>query len=228
MNIRRNLEAVREKMSAAAERSGRSPDSVELVCVTKTVGPDEIREAVACGITRIGENRVQDARRKKQVLSDLSVDWDLIGHLQTNKINAALEVFGFVHSVDSLKLAEEIGLRAVSRGIRIPVLIEVNVFGEEGKFGLHSSDPEAQIAAIGSVQGIEVQGLMTMAPWYDEPELTRPGFAALRSLGEKLRDRSVPGFTFRHLSMGMTNDYEVAVEEGATLVRIGSAIFRDE
>jgi pyridoxal phosphate enzyme (YggS family) len=228
MNIRRNLEAVREKIAAAARRSGRAPESVELVCVTKSVGPIEIREAVGCGVTRIGENRVQEAGRKKQAVSGLSVDWDLIGHLQTNKINAALEIFGFIHSVDSLKLAEEIGERAARRGIAIPVLLEVNVFGEENKFGFRPSDLEAEIGAIGAVRGIEVQGLMTMAPWYDDPELTRPGFAALRELGEKLRDRGVPGFHFRHLSMGMTNDYEVAVEEGATLVRIGSAIFRNE
>ncbi len=228
MSIRRNLETVREKIAAATKRSGRSPDSVELVCVTKTVGPDEIREAAACGVIRIGENRVQDARRKKNILADLSVDWDLIGHLQTNKINAALEIFGFIHSVDSLKLAKEIGVRAASRGVALPVLLEVNVFGEESKFGFHPNDIEAEIDEIGAVQGIEVQGLMTMAPWYDDPEDTRPGFAALRKLGEKLRDRGVPGFSFRHLSMGMTNDYEVAVEEGATLVRIGSAIFKDE
>lgn len=225
MDIRGNLNRVRDRIVKAAGRVGRSPESVDLVCVTKTVGPEAIREAVANGVSIIGENRLQDACRKKELLAEIDVRWDMIGHLQRNKINSALEVFSFIHSVDSLKLAEAIGTRSLQRGRTMSVLLEVNVFGEESKFGLSPAKLEEEIEGICLVEGIKVQGLMTMAPWYDNAEDTRPGFAKLRELGEEIRARKVPGFDFRHLSMGMSNDFEVAVEEGATLVRIGSAIF---
>jgi pyridoxal phosphate enzyme (YggS family) len=220
-----NLTRLRDEIAAAAERRGRTADQVELVCVTKTVGIAETREAVAAGVSIVGENRVQEGVRKRHELPDLEVRWDLIGHLQTNKAKAAVENFDFIHSLDSLRIAREVGKRALRAEKEIPVLLEVNVSAEESKFGYSPDTLWEDLEALGAIQGIRVQGLMTMAPFEAEPEDTRPVFVALRELADKIRGQQIPGIEMRHLSMGMTNDYIVAVEEGATLVRIGSAIF---
>lgn len=220
-----NLKWVWDEIAAAAARAGRSADEVELVCVTKTVGVAEIREAVAAGVRIVGESRVQDGVRKRRELSDLGVRWDLIGHLQTNKAKAAVEAFDCVHSVDSLRLVEEVGRRAEQAGREVPILLEVNVSGEDSKFGYSSERLWTDLEPLGRIRGIRIEGLMTMAPLEADPEATRPVFAGLRELARRIREQDPPGVRMRHLSMGMSNDYVVAVEEGATLVRIGSAIF---
>jgi pyridoxal phosphate enzyme (YggS family) len=221
-----NLTRIREEIAAAGERGGRSGDDVTLVAVTKTVDLPEVREVVEAGVRTIGENRVQEGERKRGGLSDLDVRWDMIGHLQRNKAKQAVECFDFIHSIDSPRIAGEVGKRAVQAGKVIPVLLEANVSGEESKYGFSRERLVKEIESLASIEGIHIQGLMTMAPWEAEAEDTRPVFVALRELADRIRDMKVPGIEMCHLSMGMSNDYVVAVEEGATLVRIGSAIFQ--
>jgi len=225
MSISDNIHRVRERIAEAAARAGRDPGEVGLVCVTKTVDLPEVREAVEAGITIVGENRVGEGRRKRESLSGLSVCWHFIGHLQTNKVKQALEVFDFIHSVDSLKLAREIGRRADQAGKTMPVLLEVNVSGEEAKFGFSPEALRGDLDALGEMEGIRIEGLMTMAPFVADPEEVRPVMVGLRELAEQIAGENRPAVSMQRLSMGMTQDYEVAVEEGATLVRIGSAIF---
>jgi len=224
--IAENLSRIREEIAAAAERAGRSADDVDLVCVTKTVGFPEVQEAVAAGVRIVGENRVQEGVRKREGLPELPVRWDMIGHLQTNKARQAVGTFDFIHSIDSLRLAKEVGRRAEQAGKSMPALLEVNVSSEASKYGYAPEALWAELESLGAVAGIRIEGLMTMAPFEAEPEDTRPVFAGLRELAAKISDARVPGVEMRHLSMGMSNDYVVAVEEGATLVRIGSAIFQ--
>jgi len=221
-----NLDRIREAIAAAAERGRRRADDVNLVCVTKTVDLPEVREAVESGVRIVGENRVQEGVRKREGLPDLDVRWDMIGHLQRNKAKQAVEHYDFIHSIDSVRLAREIGKRAGESGKVMPVLLEVNVSGEESKYGFTPERVLTEIEALASTDGIRIEGLMTMAPWEAEPEDTRPVFVALRELADKIRDQKVERVEMRHLSMGMSNDYVVAVEEGATLVRIGSAVFQ--
>jgi pyridoxal phosphate enzyme (YggS family) len=226
MTIRENWLRVCETVASAAVRAGREPGEIQIVCVTKTVDLPEVREAFAAGAHILGENRVQEGSRKRTGLSDLPVRWDLIGHLQTNKVKAALETFDFIHSVDSLRLGREVARRAKSMNREVSILLEVNIFGENSKYGLRAEDAEACVGVLAEEGSLRLEGLMTMAPWVDDPEDTRQGFSELRRLAEKIRDRGIERAPMAHLSMGMTNDFPVAVEEGATLVRIGSAIFR--
>jgi pyridoxal phosphate enzyme (YggS family) len=221
-----NLTRIREEIASAAKRGGRSGDDVGLVAVTKTVDLPEVREVVEAGVRIIGENRVQEGERKREGLSGLDVRWDMIGHLQRNKAKQAVECFDFIHSIDSPRIAKEVGKRAVLVGKVIPVLLEANVSGEESKYGFTPERLMSGLESLASIEGIRIEGLMAMAPWEAEPEDTRPVFVALRELADRIRDIKVPGVEMRHLSMGMSNDYVVAVEEGATLVRIGSAIFQ--
>ena len=223
--IARNLEDVRRRMADAAARRGRDPSAVTLVAVTKTVGANEVRALHALGQQEIGENRVQPALAKMEAVSDLPLRWHMIGHLQRNKVKKALPRFALIHSVDSLRLAHAITREAEELGRAAEVLLEVNVSGEESKFGL---TPDEAVRLLEEIEGLEyvcVQGLMTMAPFVDDPETVRPIFAALRELRDRIvatrRDVELP-----HLSMGMTQDYEVAIEEGATIVRVGTALFR--
>jgi pyridoxal phosphate enzyme (YggS family) len=211
-------EAVRARITAACERAGRSPAGVTLVAVTKNFPPEAIREAHAAGVRHFGENRVQEAAAKLPSLADLSPPptWHMVGHLQTNKVKTAIGLFDIIQSVDSLHLAESISRRA-PHSTRVPVLLEVNVSGEASKQGLA---PEALVEAVEAARGlpgIDVRGLMTVAPVVEDAETVRPVFRRLRELGETL---DLPD-----LSMGMTDDFEVAVEEGATIVRVGRAIF---
>jgi pyridoxal phosphate enzyme (YggS family) len=221
-----NLTRIRDEIAAAAERGGQAADDVDLVCVTKTVDLPEIREVFEAGVRMVGENRVQEGERKREGLSDLDLRWDMIGHLQRNKAKQAVECFDFIHSIDSPRIAKEVGKRARQAGKVMPVLLEVNVSGEESKYGFTPERLSTEIESLASINGIRVEGLMTMAPWEAEPEDTRPVFVALRELAADIRDMGIPGVEMRHLSMGMSNDYVIAVEEGATLVRIGSAIFQ--
>jgi len=221
----RNLDDVRERMAAAAERAGRRPDQVLLVAVVKTVGPEVVRALQALGVTDVGENRVQEARRKLEALGgNLGLHWHMIGHLQTNKVRHALRLFEMVHSVDSVRLAEALDQRAEREGRAVPVLIQCNTSGEETKFGVGPAQLRKLLDATMPLEHVRVKGLMTMAPFVDDPETVRPCFAAHRELAE--RARAATGLPLPHLSMGMTQDFEVAIEEGATMVRIGSALFQ--
>jgi pyridoxal phosphate enzyme (YggS family) len=224
MSVRDNIQVVQSRIVQALERSGRSSESVTLVAVTKTVDVPKIQEALDVGITHVGENRVQDAEPKILALqARINVTWHMIGHLQTNKVKRTLELFHKIHAVDSLRLAQEIHKRALQSGKVVEVLFEVNVSGETSKFGLSVAELFPVIREAAHFEGIAVKGLMTMAPFVENPEDTRPYFRKLREVFLRLREEGVG--QMECLSMGMTNDFEVAVEEGANIVRIGTAIF---
>ena len=223
-HIARNLDAIRDRVTAAAERAGRTPDDVTLVCVTKTRTLDEIRAALDWGVPVLGESRVQEAAEKVPKLPH-TVVWHLVGHLQRNKVKHAIELFDMIHSVDTLRLAEEIESRAAAAQEIVPVLIEVNVAGEQSKFGATPDETVALAETMGRMPNVDLAGLMTMAPFVEDAETVRTVFRGLRELRDRIRDEH--GLALPHLSMGMTQDYEVAVEEGATMVRIGSAVFEE-
>ena len=210
---------VRQQVERAAERSGRSPAEVTIVAVSKGSPPSAIDEAMVAGIADVGENRVQEAAAKIAALRGLPVTWHLVGHLQSNKAKTALELFDIIHSVDSLHLAEVLSHRAQTGAAQrpLPVLLEVNVTGEASKFGFSSGEVAAAAQTVARLPRLDLRGLMTVAPFVSDPEAVRPVFRELRRLREALG--------LRELSMGMTDDFEVAIEEGATLVRIGRAIF---
>jgi pyridoxal phosphate enzyme (YggS family) len=214
--IARNLQQVRERIVAAAVRTGRNPDEITLVGVTKTVEPERIEQALTAGLTVLGESKVQEAKAKIPLVSSRA-RWHLIGHLQTNKARDAVVLFELIHSVDSVKLAGELNKWAGHAGKTQPILLEVNISGETSKFGLKPDAVEAALEQINAMPRLEVRGLMTIAPFFEEPERCRPLFRQLR----ELRDR----FSLAELSMGMTHDFEIAIEEDATMVRIGTAIF---
>ena len=216
MNIEQNIQNVERCIAGACERAGRLPDEVTLIAVTKTIGVPAIEAAFNAGIRNFGENRIQEAQPKIEQLASLrpSLIWHMVGHLQTNKAKTAVDIFDIIHSVDSLRLAETLSQRSQSK---LPVLIEINVSGEATKSGFLLPEADEAVKRIGRLPNIEVEGLMTIAPWGSDAEEVRPIFRRLRQLGDALG--------LRHLSMGMTDDFEVAIEEGATLVRIGRAIF---
>ncbi len=218
-DIKANLESVKERIARACKKAGRSPSEVTLIAVTKTVGPEEIETAFNLGVRHFGENRVQEAEKKIPQLSHLQPrpTWHMIGHLQSNKVNPALENFDIVQSVDSVELAEAIDLRAQRRVEPIPILLQVNVSGEASKSGFSVSELESSYLKIWGLPQIQIRGLMTIAPLVSNPEEVRPVFHKLRELKDNLH--------LHHLSMGMTDDFEVAIEEGATMIRVGRAIF---
>jgi len=221
--LERNVAAVRERIAAAAARAGRDPGNIRLVAATKYVGAEALPLLARAGVTIIGENRVQEALAKFGEVGGCGLEWHFIGTLQRNKIHKVLSRFALIHSVDSAELAGAVALRSTDKPT--PVLFEVNVAGEGSKHGFDSDSLAESFPALLKLQGIAPRGLMTMAPFEAEPSDTRPVFRALRELRDELaRRRGLEGFT--ELSMGMTNDFEVAVEEGATLVRIGSALYR--
>jgi len=224
MGVRENIQAVRTRIAGALERSGRKTEDVTLVTVTKTVGLAEIRKALEAGITHIGENRIQQAEPKIQALKENpDITWHMIGHLQTNKVKRAVEFFHVIHSVDSVRLAKEIHTRALQRGKVMDVLFEVNVSGETSKYGLSADELIPVIREAAQFEGISIKGLMTMAPFVADPEETRSYFRKLREVFTLLKEKGIG--QMEYLSMGMTNDFEVAIEEGANIVRIGTAIF---
>jgi pyridoxal phosphate enzyme (YggS family) len=219
-SIAENLAAVEDRIAAAADRAGRDPADVRLVAVTKTFGPGDVSEAVRAGARLLGENRVQEAAAKIPLCP--SAEWHLIGHLQGNKVRRALELFSAFHSVDTVKLLEEIAKASDETGCRPGLLLEVNVAGEASKFGFRPDDVADALRTACSL-GLSVTGLMTVPPFRPDPEAVRPVFRALRGLRDRLQDET--GFGLPELSMGMSHDFEVAIEEGATFVRVGSAIF---
>ncbi|MGC9034429.1 MAG: YggS family pyridoxal phosphate-dependent enzyme [Verrucomicrobiia bacterium] len=222
MGIAENLESVKKRIEQACERANREPSSVTLVAIAKGHPPEAVNEAASLGVRIFGENKVQEAKSKIPLCVS-GITWHMVGHLQTNKAKDAVELFDMIHSVDSLKLAQELNKRAEKIEKKIPVLIEVNISGETSKFGYFPELLIGEIQSISALSYLEVQGLMTMAPFTDNPEDTRPVFRKLRDL--KSRCEGIVNRPLPHLSMGMSNDFEIAIEEGATLVRIGTAIF---
>jgi len=222
--IAENLARVRERIEAAARRSGREPERVRLVAVSKTVDPERVRQAIEAGAKILGENYVQEAQKKIEVLGH-EISWHFIGHLQRNKAKVAVHLFDLIHAVDSINLAQELDRQAKLRGKVLPVLLQVNIAGEVTKFGAQEKEILLLAEKFSAMEGIEVKGLMTMPPFFEDPEASRPYFVELRKLGERLVQQKTPGISMEELSMGMSNDFEVAVEEGATLVRVGTAIF---
>ena len=223
-SIAENLERVREEIAQAAAKSGRTADDVELVAITKTHAAEKVREAIQAGQSLFGESRVQEARAKIPELPS-AVRWHFVGHLQKNKIRHALPLFEMIHSVDSLALAQEINRIAEGEGMHPRVLLEANVAGEGSKFGFSPDKLRQQMEALLALPRLSVQGLMTIPPVSEEPEGSRKYFVQLRELRDCLQTEFQVDLT--QLSMGMTQDYAVAVEEGATLVRVGTAIFRE-
>ena len=219
-----NVRRVRERIDAAAQRAGRAAGEVELLASTKGRSVAEIGEALAAGVRLIGENRVQEAARKFPALRGRA-SMHMIGHLQRNKVAEALRLFDLIHSVDSLRLAEEIEREAEKAGRVVSVLAEVNVSAEESKFGLRPGELRVFLDAVGRLGHLRVEGLMTMAPFSADPEASRPFFRRLRELAAAAARTETSTVRMRHLSMGMTQDFETAVEEGATIVRVGTAIF---
>jgi len=224
MNLTENLNSVRFRIRAACARVDRREDEVTLIAVTKTVASSSIQLAIDNGVKHIGENRVQDAESKIQELGPVAT-WHLIGHLQTNKAKKAVQLFDFIHSVDSFHLAQEISLRAEQAGKKMKCLIEVNTSGEESKYGVHPEDALDLVRRIASLRGISIQGLMTIGAFLPDAEQVRPCFNMLRQVSQQITSADVAGVAMTHLSMGMTNDFEVAIEEGATMIRVGRAIF---
>jgi len=222
--IAENLARVRERIEAAARRAGRDAERVRLVAVSKTVDPERVRQAVEAGAKILGENYIQEAQKKIEVLGH-EVAWHFIGHLQSNKAKTAAGLFDCIHSVDSINLAQELSRRAKLQGKVLPVLLQVNVSGEATKFGAQEKETFLLAEKLSAMDGIAVKGLMTMPPLFEDPEASRPYFVELRRLSERLAQQKIAGISMEDLSMGMSNDFEAAVEEGATLVRVGTAIF---
>ena len=220
--IRQNLEEIKRRLYGAARRAGRNPADVQLVAVTKTVDLERLKFAVAAGQTLFGENYVQEAKTKIASLGP-GLTWHFIGHLQSNKAKAAVELFDLIHSVDRASLAQALEQAAARRDKIQNILMQVNLAGEASKSGTAPEHAEDLLREINKMPHLRVQGLMTMPPWFDDPERVRPYFRALRELRDRLRDLTLGDLP--ELSMGMTGDFEAAVSEGATLVRIGTAIF---
>lgn len=228
MSISENIAVIRDRIAGAARRVGRPVDSVALMAVSKTHPPDLIREAYAAGLRLFGENRVQEFAGKVGALADLAgAEWHMIGHLQTNKAGKAVELFGAVDSVDSVKLAERLDASARSIGRKLSVLIEINVGGEAAKSGVapDSQELEELLLAAPRFEALKFRGLMTVPPLTDDPEGARPYFRKLRELRDAIAGRKLSSINMDVLSMGMSHDFEVAIGEGSTCVRVGTAIF---
>jgi len=222
--VRERIEQVRRRIAEAAGRSGRDPNDVQLVAVTKSVAVSQIREALDAGLKVFGENRIQEAKGKVALLSSPSIQWHLVGTLQTNKSKLAVELFELIHSLDSVKLAASMDRHGAALRKQVRALIEVNLEGESDKSGLHESELLPLLQACRAHAHLTIEGLMAIPPFHRNPQDVRPYFRRLRLLRDRAADTH-PDFRLRHLSMGMSNDFEVAIEEGATLVRIGTAIF---
>ena len=223
--IKNNLEIINEKIKKAALKANRSPEEIKLVAVTKTATIEQIKEAINAGVKIIGENKVQEAKEKYQILT-ADTEWHLVGHLQTNKVKYAIEIFDCIQTVDSIKLAKEIDKRSLQFEKTTNVLVEVNVSGEETKYGIKPEEVEPFLKEISEFSRIRVRGLMTIVPIIEEDkEEVRPYFRKLRELSKEIKSKNIKNVKMDYLSMGMTDDFEVAIEEGANMVRIGRGIF---
>jgi PLP dependent protein len=228
MSISENIARLREQIAAAAARASRRPEEIALMAVTKTHPAERIREVYDAGLRLFGENRVQEFSGKAAALADLTgAEWHMIGHLQTNKAGKSLELFNAVDSIDSVKLAEKLNSAAQSSGKKLSVLIEINIGGEDAKSGVAPGSPEleALLHAAPRLEGLVFSGLMTVPPFTEDPESSRPYFRKLRGLRDAIAARKLPAIRTDVLSIGMSHDFEVAIEEGSTCVRVGTAIF---
>jgi PLP dependent protein len=228
VSLPENIAQVRARIDSASARASRDPSTVKLMAVSKTFPPRAIREAYAAGIRIFGENRVQEFAGKIGWLGDLSdIEWHLIGHLQSNKAAKAAELFGAIDSLDSTKLAEKLNTAAQVTGKILPVLIEINVGGEAAKSGVppHSEELEKILTGVPTWKNLAIHGLMTVPPYSENPEEARPYFRQLRAIRDEIAARQLPAVSMDVLSMGMSHDFEVAIEEGSTCVRVGTAIF---
>lgn len=222
MLISDQIEAVKQRIAKACARSGRDPEGVRLIGVSKTVHPERVREAFECGLNIMGESRIQEAREKIS-MCPCGIEWHMIGHLQSNKVREAVRLFRMIHSVDSVRLLEIIDREASSAGLEVPVCLEINVSGEGSKFGIQPECLDQALIAGKSLVNVAIVGLMTIPPASADPEDARKYFRELRQIRDRARELS--GADLPELSMGMSNDFEVAVEEGSTMVRVGSLIF---
>jgi pyridoxal phosphate enzyme (YggS family) len=223
--MKTHINTIRDRIRAAAVAAGRLPETVKLVAVSKTVPAERVRKAVEGGISVLGENYIQEAREKIEALQDLGVSWHFIGHLQSNKAKYAVRLFDMIHSVDSIKLARELDKQAAKKGKVQDILIQVNTGKEASKSGVYEEKALDLVRQAGRMAHLSVKGLMTLPPYFNAPEKVRPYFRALRELRDRIQAEELPGVAMGELSMGMTGDFEAAIQEGATLVRIGTAIF---
>ncbi len=223
--LKTRLENVLNCIKKAANVRGRDPETIRLVAVSKTIPTDMVKEAIEAGVKILGENYIQEARKKFDALSSYPVSWHFIGHLQTNKAKYAVRLFDLIHSVDSLKLAHELNKQAKKINKIQEILIQVNISMESTKAGVYEQDALSLIKDISHIENLSVKGLMTIPPFFDEPERARPYFSALRKLRDQIKKESIPNIAMDELSMGMTGDFEAAIDQGASLVRIGTAIF---
>jgi PLP dependent protein len=225
-DIAQNILRIRERAAAAATACGRSPDAIALLAISKTFPAESILEAAEAGLKKFGENRVQEAEGKiVRLRQTLSLEWHLVGHLQSNKAKRAVELFDVIHSLDSVKLASRISQAAVELGKTQSVLIQVDLGQEETKFGADPEQAEEILEAAPQLQGIRIDGLMTIPPFFEDPEKSRPFYAKLRTLRDTLNSQQPGCLGQQHLSMGMSHDFEEAIREGATIIRVGTAIF---
>ena len=222
MGLAENLQDIQERIRNSAARAGRDPGTITLIAVSKTHPPDAVAEAARLGLTVFGESKVQEAKAKIPLCPG-RIRWHMLGHLQSNKCRDAITLFEMVQSVDSLELAEELNKKADQASRTLPILLEVNIVGEASKFGYKPEKLLADLDAINNLRRLEIHGLMTIPPWTPVPEKVRPVFAKLRALKEECEQ--LLGAPLPHLSMGMSGDFEVAIEEGSTMVRIGTALF---
>jgi len=223
--MKTRLENIKNRINKAASACGRDPETIQLVAVSKTIPKDRVKETIDAGVTILGENYVQEAREKFNALSSHSVSWHLIGHLQTNKAKYAVRLFDLIQTVDSLKLARELDKQAKKIDKIQQVLIQVNIGDDPAKSGTTAEETRNLIQEISHLENLSIKGLMTMPPFFNSPEKVRPFFSALRDLRDRIRKAGISNVSMDELSMGMTGDFEAAIEEGATMVRIGTAIF---
>ncbi len=223
-SIKENIESINAKIQAACDRSCRKREDVLFLVVSKTIDVPRIKEAVECGMTSLGENKVQEIMDKYEPMGE-GINWHLIGHLQTNKVKYIVDKVVLIHSVDSVKLAEEISKRAVAKGVNANILLELNMADEESKFGIKPEECENMVREISILPNITIKGLMTVAPAVENPEENRKYFRQMKQLLVDINSKKIDNVNMTELSMGMTGDYEVAIEEGATIVRIGTGVF---
>jgi pyridoxal phosphate enzyme (YggS family) len=223
--LKQRLEQIKERIRKACESCSRDANSVRLVAVSKTIAAGTVKEAIEAGVTVLGENYIQEAREKFNTLVQYPVSWHFIGHLQSNKAKYAVRLFDLIHSVDSFKLARELDKQANKLDKIQQILVQVNISAEDTKSGISADEAPGLISEISRLENLSIRGLMTMPPYFYQPEKVKPFFAALRELRDRIKAQAPANVSLEELSMGMTGDFEVAIEEGATLVRIGTAIF---
>ena len=222
--IKDNIKQVEERIQAACDRSGRKREDVTLIAVSKTKPVSAIYEVMETGIIDFGENKVQELTDKIETISE-PLNWHMIGHLQRNKVKYIVDKVKLIHSVDSLRLAEQINQEAMKKNVDVDILIEVNIADETSKFGLNTEEVIDLIKKVSTLQNVHIKGLMTVAPFTDNPEENRPYFRNLKQLAVDINCKNIDNVTMSVLSMGMTGEYEIAIEEGATMVRVGTGIF---